>query len=150
MSTLDCLTFIGALVGAMAYGKLEHLWPSVVANTHTHGVTEATALLGYICVHALIVSRYNATSQQSRRSFLLSLTFVIVVFLLGTVSFFAQAATFLEAFVIDRSFPLGPTAFISFSAADMASQIANICSIVTPWLSDGYLVSFTMRIVDCF
>jgi hypothetical protein len=145
MSVLDRLTFIGALVGAMAYGVscggLVH-WPS---RSNHDTMAEAHTVIAYICVKALLKrSSDTHVVQQGHRNRLrqrLGLTFVLVIFSLGSINFGTQLASLLDAFVNETGFPGGATAYLVSSASDVSSQISNVCGVITPLLSDGLLVS---------
>jgi hypothetical protein len=106
------------------------------------------AVLAYICVRALVSRHtFKPPAQRNLYSFGFGLGFVLVVFLLGSLSFMVQLSSFLDAFVFNRMFPDGPTAYIDFTAAGVASQTANICGAITPVFSDGILVSLLMSLL---
>jgi drug/metabolite transporter (DMT)-like permease len=108
--------------------------------------TELHVVLFCVCVWALY-SRFlvSSGSKQERRRLWSGFAFIGVLLLLGSLSFCAQVACFLQAFVDHPSFPGGAAAYLAFSASGTASTIANICNIIIPLFSDCLLVSHAPR-----
>jgi hypothetical protein len=112
-------------------------------------LAEFHATLAYRCLR-LLASPHDATYASSRghsgsqRRWPFGAFFVAAVFVLGTVNFGAQVAFVLDAFAgRGTAFTGGAAAYASASAGLPASQISNVCCILTILFSDGLLVSFT-------
>jgi hypothetical protein len=102
--------------------------------------------MAYRCLRALWVRRRSSLATGSyesseQRQNLISLLFVLTMFTLGTINFVAQIVSTVQAFVDNRLFPEGATAWSQQTAGNAASQVSNICCIIATFLSDGILVS---------
>jgi hypothetical protein len=112
-------------------------------------LAEFHATLACRCLR-LLAMKHDTTSSRghsgSQRRWPFGVFFVAAVFVLGTVNFGAQVAFVLDAFAgRGTAFTGGAAAYASASAGLPASQISNVCCILTIIFSDGLLVSFTKR-----
>jgi hypothetical protein len=104
------------------------------------------AILSYLCVRSvwarrkrLAAQNFGRTRSDGRTTF--GLTLVAIVFILSTLNIAAEVVSAVQAFVDNRLYPGGATAWSSASASTAASQISNICCILLAFVSDGLLVS---------
>lgn len=106
------------------------------------------ALLGNIAYGAeltLFVMAFNVLCKKMNggnwKTHLSLLTFIVVIFILGTL-FMAFNAKFAQmAFVQYRNFPGGPSAYEEIDFSNPIDEVANVCFIVGNWLMDALLVS---------
>jgi hypothetical protein len=74
---------------------------------------------------------------------------VVTILILSSLNIIAEVVTAVQAFVDNRLFPGGPTAWSALTANNAASQLSNICCVLATFLSDGLLVStFSCRSLD--
>lgn len=85
-----------------------------------------------------ILARQTKRSNCKRQLFLLS--FISIIFTLGTVFMGAQAKFTQQAFIEYRNFPGGPSAYEEVMYSNPVDEIANVCFIVGNWFMDAFLV----------
>jgi hypothetical protein len=144
MRPTDASMLVGALVGAMAYGWQACLPKLIPPAKHASaGLAEFHATLAFRCLRLLVLPRDAASNREhsgSHHRWRFGACFVGAVFVLGTVNFGAQVAFVLDAFAgRGTAFAGGAAAYASASAALPASQVSNVCCILTVLLSDGLL-----------
>ncbi|CCM05255.1 uncharacterized protein FIBRA_07465 [Fibroporia radiculosa] len=73
-----------------------------------------------------------------RQLFLLS--FICVIFTIGTLFMGSQAKFTQQAFIEYRNYPGGPSVYEEAEFANPVDEIANVCFVVGNWLLDAFLV----------
>lgn len=88
-----------------------------------------------------ILARETNRGNYKRQLFML--TFISLIFILGTVFMGGQAKFTQDAFIEDRNFPGGPSAFEQTMFSITANEISVSAFVVGNWLMDALLVCVT-------
>lgn len=90
-----------------------------------------------MCFHLLVkqMNHRNKTRQ------ICLLSFISILFVLGTTFVGGNMKFAQQAFVEYRNFPGGPAAFVQAMFTDPVDELANISWVVGNWLMDTFLVS---------
>jgi hypothetical protein len=109
----------GAIVGGVAYG---------------------TCIILFLSCFPLLVES-NWSSRTRTRFSVILLTYTALIFVLTTF-FMGSLARFTEmAFIENRNFPGGPSAYEEQMFSVPASELGNVSFVVANWLSDAMIVS---------
>lgn len=87
------------------------------------------------------MNRYN----KKRQIFLL--TFIVLIFGIGTVFMIANLLLTQQAFVLYRNFPGGPGAFMNAMSPDTVGLTTSVCWVVSDWLLDALLVGPILLVI---
>ena len=110
----------GAIISSVAYG--------------------AELILFLMCFYLL----YQQTTRQNVRNQLSTLLFCCVIFILGTL-FMGSLAKYTQlAFIDNRNFPGGPSAYENAMFSIPIDEIGNVSFVLANWLCDAVIVSLAL------
>jgi hypothetical protein len=113
----------------------ERCWlQGVVISAIAYGITVSLYFLSF---HLLLREKNRVEFKQR----LPLLIYITVSFLLGTLFMIALAAFTQMAFIDDRNYPGGPSAFENNMFSIPVDNAGNAAFVLSNWLSDALLVS---------
>ncbi|KZT71138.1 hypothetical protein DAEQUDRAFT_707469 [Daedalea quercina L-15889] len=113
---------------------VEEIWlQGALLSKIANGVELA---LFVMCFHILV----RQMNRHNKKSSTYLLSFITIVFILGTLFTGGNTKFTQKAFVGYRDFPGGPRAFQEADFSDPVDEIANVSWVVSNWLMDMFLV----------
>jgi hypothetical protein len=150
---IDRASFIGVLVGCVAYGRFMALFKQTRTHLFASGLH---IVLAVACVRT--IRRSLAFADYPRLAHV-AVAYMVVLFTIATLNIGVKSAEWIDTYIDQRSSPVGPTQYIvrldsrgslmslkiahlQFTYLGWTSVFSNICTILSlGWISDLVLVS---------